>query len=112
MHEVIEKVYHKGGIFDAWGEHFHNEYWMESLEECGLDPLFYTTRERSFEELFPWDFIDCGVSKEFLKREWLQALSEKETPNCRAACQGCGAARFQTGICLEHGMQQNSVPEV
>ena len=100
--QVLLKVYEKGAVFDAWSEYFDNEKWMQAFEECGIDPDFYTTRERSMEEIFPWDFIDCGVSKEFLKREWQKAQREEVTDNCRKACQGCGAARFGGGICYEN----------
>lgn len=100
--DVIRKVYEKGCIFDAWSEYFKNDVWLESFEECGIDISFYTTRERDLEEIFPWDFIDCGVTKEFLKREWLKASKETVSPNCKAACQGCGANRFQCGICTEN----------
>lgn len=99
--KVLLKVYEKGAIFDAWSEFFDNEKWMQAFEECGIDPGFYTTRERGMEEIFPWDFIDCGVSKSFLKKEWQKAQREETTNNCRKECQGCGAARFGGGICYE-----------
>lgn len=99
--EAILKAYQKGCIYDAWGEYFQNDLWMETFEECGLDLDFYTTRERGLDEVFPWDFLDCGVNKEFLKREWLRAQKEEVTPNCRMQCQGCGAARFGGGVCYE-----------
>lgn len=99
--DVILRAYKKGCIYDAWGEYFKNDVWMETFEECNVDPAFYTTRERSLDEIFPWDFLDCGVNKEFLKREWQRALDEKVTPNCRMQCQGCGAARFGGGVCFE-----------
>ncbi len=102
--EPILKAYKKGCIFDAWGEYYKHDVWMETFEECGIDTGFYTTRERDINEIFPWDFIDCGVSKEFLKREWLKAtqntLDEKVTPNCKQQCNACGAARFKCGICM------------
>lgn len=99
--DVIYMAYKKGCIYDAWGEYYKHDVWMECFEECGLSVDFYTTRERSLDEKFPWDFIDCGVTKEFLKREWERALAGEVTPNCKIACQGCGAARFGTGICFE-----------
>lgn len=99
--DVIYMAYKKGCIFDAWGEYYKHDIWMECFEACGLDIDFYTTRERSLDEKFPWDFISCGVTKEFLMREWQRALNEEITPNCKMACQGCGAARFGTGICFE-----------
>ena len=99
--KVIEQAYRRGCIFDAWCEYFKNDIWMEAFEECGIDIAFYTTRKRGMDEIFPWDFIDCGVSKDFLKREWEKALTETVSPNCRSACQGCGANRFGGGICFE-----------
>ncbi|MCI9106702.1 MAG: TIGR03960 family B12-binding radical SAM protein [Lachnospiraceae bacterium] len=98
--DVIERAYEKGCIFDAWSEFFQGELWMDAFDELGIDIDFYTTRKRELEEIFPWDFLDCGVSKEFLKREWKKALEETVSPNCRAKCQGCGANRFGGGVCF------------
>lgn len=98
---VLVKAYEKGCLFDAWSEHYKNEIWMEAFAQCGVDPNFYTVRERALDEIFPWDFIDCGVTKEFLKREWMRAQQETVSPNCRVQCQGCGANRFDCGVCLE-----------
>ena len=98
--QVLLKVYEKGGIFDAWSEFFDYRRWLDAFAECGIDMDFYTMRERPLDEIFPWDFIDTGVSKEFLKREWQTALGEKVTPNCRMKCSGCGVARFGTGVCV------------
>lgn len=99
--KVIQKAYEKGCIFDSWSEYFRNDLWMEAFEECGVSIDFYTTRERSLDEIFPWDFLDCGVTKEFLKREWQKAMKEEVSPNCKKQCQGCGANRFKCGICME-----------
>ena len=74
---------------------------MDAFKTCGVDIDFYTTRERGLDELFPWDFIDAGVSKAFLKREWQNALDAKVTPNCRQKCSGCGAAKYGGGVCFE-----------
>ena len=98
--EVILKVYQKGSFFDAWSEYYDNDRWLKTLDECGLTPDFYTHRERSIDELLPWDFIDCGVSKEFLAREWEKARKEQPSENCKIKCQGCGAAGFGCGICV------------
>lgn len=98
---VIEEAYKTGALYDSWSESFKNEIWMKAFETCGIDIGFYTTRERSLDELFPWDFIDTGVSKEFLKREWQNAVAEKVTPNCRERCSGCGVRRFGGGVCYE-----------
>ncbi|MDO4291975.1 MAG: TIGR03960 family B12-binding radical SAM protein [Eubacteriales bacterium] len=99
--DVILRAYQKGCIYDAWGEYFKYQDWLDSFEECGVDIPFYTTRERSEDELFPWDFLDCGVNKSFLWREWQRARAGEVTPNCRMQCQGCGAARFGGGVCFE-----------
>ena len=101
LNQVILKAYEKGCFYDAWSEYYKNDLWFESFEECGIDPDFYTVRERSDDEIFPWDFLDCGVSKSFLLKEWHRAQEETVTPNCRIQCQGCGAARFRTGVCYE-----------
>ncbi len=107
LNEVILKVYQKGCIYDAWGEYYKNDVWLDTFDECGIDIGFYTTRERSLDEIFPWDFIDCGVTKEFLKREWLKAQKEEVSENCKLKCQGCGAARFGGGICFEPRVEAN-----
>ncbi len=99
--QVIRRVYEKGGFFEAWGEYYDNERWLEAMEECGLSVDFYTHRERSLEEILPWDFIDCGVTKDFLKREWQKAQRGEVSENCSQKCQGCGAAAFGCGICVE-----------
>ncbi len=98
--EVIRKVYEKGGFYEAWSEYYDNNRWLEAMEECGLSVEFYTHRERSVDEILPWDFIDCGVSKEFFKREWEKAQREEISENCKMKCQGCGAASFGGGICF------------
>lgn len=98
---VIEEAYRKGAIYDSWSEYFNNDIWMKAFETCGVDIGFYTTRERSLDEVFPWDFIDAGVSKEFLIREWNHAVKEEVTPNCRQRCSGCGARDFGCGVCYE-----------
>ena len=96
---VIEEAYRKGAIYDSWSEYFNNDIWMKAFETCGVD--FYTTRERSLDEVFPWDFIDAGVTKDFLKREWANAQAETVTPNCRMRCSGCGVRKYGGGVCFE-----------
>lgn len=100
--QVIAKVYEDGGFYDAWSEHFDYERWLKAFEECGVDPNFYTMRERSLEEILPWDFINAGVTKEFLIREWKNALAESVTPNCRMRCSGCGSRVYGGGVCYEN----------
>ena len=101
LSQVLLYVYNKGCFYDAWSEYFHNDVWMEAFDACGLDPDFYSHRERPLDEILPWDFLDCGVSRSFLEREWQKAKNETISPNCKQACQGCGAARFGCGICVE-----------
>ena len=100
--KVIKKAYEKGCLFDSWTEGFKNELWMEAFVECGVDIDFYTIRKRELDEVFPWDFIDIGVTRAFLEREWRKAHEETVTPNCRMQCSGCGAAVFGGGVCREH----------
>ena len=99
--EVILKAYEKGALYDAWSESFRYDIWKEAFAETGIDIEFYTLRERSTDEILPWDFIDAGVTKEFLIREWKQAKGEIVTPNCRQKCAGCGARRYEGGVCYE-----------
>ncbi len=99
---VIEEAYKNGALYDSWSESFKNDVWMNAFDTCGVDIDFYTTRERSLDELFPWDFIDTGVTKEYLKREWDNALHAKVTPNCRKQCAGCGVRKMGGGVCFEN----------
>lgn len=103
---VILKMYQSGHFYDAWSEYYDNDAWLNTMKECGLDVWFYAHRERSLDEILPWDFIDCGVTKEFLAREWKKAQGEILSENCRQKCQGCGAARFGGGICFEERTEE------
>ena len=98
---VIEEAYRLGCLFDSWTETFRNDLWMEAFENTGVDISFYNQRVREKDEIFPWDFIDIGVSRSFLYWEWERALNETVTPNCREKCSGCGAAGFGGGVCYE-----------
>ena len=98
---AILSVYNKGQYFDAWSEFFDYQKWLDSFAECGIDIDFYTKRQRSDDEIFPWDFIDAGISKAFMLSEWKKALQETVTPNCRMKCAGCGARQFEGGVCYE-----------
>ena len=102
LSQTILYVYQKGGIYDAWSEFHNEELWQEAIRETGVDINFYVTRERKDNEIFPWDFIDTGVTKNFLLKEWHNAKEERVTPNCRMKCSGCGAASFGGGICYEN----------
>lgn len=98
---AIYTAYKRGCIFDAWNEFFRYDIWQEVLGELGLSVAFYNTRERSYDEILPWDFIDIGVTKKFLMREYENAKKAAVTPNCRKQCAGCGAASFGGGVCFE-----------
>lgn len=98
---VILEAYKLGCLYDSWSEHFDNKKWLQAFENTNTDIAFYTSRKRELDELFPWDFINIGVTKEFLKREWENAMNEKVTLNCREKCAGCGAGTFGGGICNE-----------
>lgn len=99
--KVIYDVYKKGAIFDAWTEYFDISRYEEAFAENNIDTDFYTVRERSIDEVFPWDHIDAGVSKNFLIREWERAQKGEVTPNCRMSCSGCGSAAYGGGVCFE-----------
>ena len=101
LSEVIIKAVESGCKFDGWGEHFKFDVWMQTFDELGIDPNFYTARERSYEEVLPWDHIDIGVTKNFLMRENEKAKQSVTTPNCRQKCAGCGVKSFGTGVCYE-----------
>ncbi|SHJ89392.1 TIGR03960 family B12-binding radical SAM protein [Hespellia stercorisuis] len=98
---VIEKAYELGCLYDAWSESFDNEKWLQAFAETNVDMDFYIMRKRELDELFPWDFIDIGVTKAFLKREWNNAMAGTVTKNCREQCSGCGAGTFGGGVCIE-----------
>lgn len=101
LSKAIYEAYKRGCIFDAWNEYFKYDVWMEVFEELGISIDFYNTRERSYDEILPWDFIDIGVSKKFLIKEYENAKAATVTPNCRKKCAGCGAASFGGGVCYE-----------
>lgn len=84
----------RGFRFDAWSEYFDYNKWMEVFAAVGIDPAFYANRRFGLDEVLPWDVIDCGVTKAFLKRERAKAFEGVTTPNCREKCAGCGANRL------------------
>ncbi len=98
---VILEAYRRGALFDAWTEQWNYQRWLDAFEAAGVDIEFYTLRERPEDELFPWDFIDTGVTRQFLLREWHKAQEARITENCRMKCSACGARCFGGGVCFE-----------
>jgi len=106
---VILAAWRRGARFDAWDEHFRLPLWLECLQEAGLDPDFYTIRERPDDEVFPWDHIDIGISPAFLLDEYHRARQGQVTPQCRVACSACGAQDFEGGICIGQNACDNCI---
>ncbi len=101
LSRVIEAAFKKGCKFDSWTEYFSLEKWLETFKECGIDPDFYTSRRREYDEIMPWEHLDYGVSKSFLISENKASHEGVTTPNCREKCSACGAARYGEGVCFE-----------
>lgn len=99
--KVLKKAFELGCKFDGWSEYFKFDLWMNAFEECNVDPEFYAYRVRKEDEVFPWDHIDIGVTKEFLLREYKKALEAIPSPNCREKCLGCGANKLIGGKCFD-----------
>ena len=96
--EALERAWRLGCRFDGWSDQFRYDLWLRAFEETGIDPGFYATRERDTDEIFPWDHLDCGVTKAYLLREWERARRAECTPDCRKGCTGCGVKRYP-GAC-------------
>ncbi len=103
--KVIYDAYKAGCLYDSWSEYFKYDLWEKAFEDNQIDIAFYTNRERIKEEILPWDFIDAGVTKDFLWREYNRAINAKVTPNCRMACSNCGAKVYEGGVCFEDRKQ-------
>lgn len=101
LSKVIYDAYASGCLYDSWSENFKYDNWIKAFDDNHLDLDFYAARERSLDEILPWDFINAGVSKEFLKREWMRSQKEIVTPNCRKACSNCGGKAYEGGVCYE-----------
>ncbi|ACO84441.1 TIGR03960 family B12-binding radical SAM protein [Clostridium botulinum] len=99
--DVLIKAFEKGARFDGWNQYFDFNIWKESLEECNVDGDFYAYRQREYDEILPWDFVDTGVSKEFLMRENERAKKAEVTPDCRQGCKNCGVNVNLEGECFE-----------
>lgn len=98
MGAVIYEAWKLGCRLDSWTEHFNYERWQEAFQKVGVDIAFYANRERSYDEILPWDFIDMGVTKDFLRKENEKAKAGVTTPDCRQGCRGCGLQRLE-GVC-------------
>ena len=96
---VLEAVWRKGGHLDAWEEYFSLDRWREAFEECGVDPAFYAYRRREKDEIMPWDMISSGVTRQYLWREYENAMAGVITPDCRTRCNGCGVNKLVGGKC-------------
>ncbi len=99
--DVLVKAFQKGAKFDGWSEYFNFDIWMEAFEECGIDGDFYAYRARAYDEIFPWDFVDVGVSKKFLIKENEKAKNAEVTPDCRQGCTNCGVNHNLEGKCFD-----------
>ncbi|MGL6173998.1 MAG: TIGR03960 family B12-binding radical SAM protein [Cellulosilyticaceae bacterium] len=99
---LIYEAFKLGCKFDSWGEYFDNEKWHKAAEIAGIDFSFYANRERSYDEVLPWDHINIGVTKNFLIRESKKSKEGTTTPHCREKCSGCGANKFNKGVCYEN----------
>ena len=103
--DVIIRAYELGAKFDGWSEHFKFDIWKQAMEDCGVDGEFYAYRERSYDEVLPWDFIDIGVTKQFLIDENEKAKAALTSPDCREVCLGCGVnTSFGEGACFENAL--------
>ncbi|MBQ0110112.1 MAG: TIGR03960 family B12-binding radical SAM protein, partial [Clostridiales bacterium] len=96
----LYEAYKQGMQLDGWDEYFDYEKWLSVFEKTGVDPAFYANRAFALDELLPWDFIDIGVTKDFMKREYEKAMKQETTPDCRTKCSGCGAASLCNGKCV------------
>ncbi len=88
---VILKAFESGCRFDGWSEEFSFPKWQAAFAEADIDPEFYTFRRRPFDEVFPWDHLNSGVTKDFLKKEYENAVALASTPDCKVnRCTNCG----------------------
>lgn len=99
LSKVLEYAWRNGCKFDGWDDSFKFDVWLDAFEKCGVDPLFYNARKRSFEEILPWDHLDYGIRKQFLIKENEKAHNSETTPHCRLKCAGCGANSLNGGKC-------------
>ena len=98
MAHVLYRAWELGCILDGWTEHFKYDTWVQAFDDCGLSIDFYAHRQRSLDEVLPWDHIDAGISKAFLRREYEKAMNAQTTRDCREGCNGCGLQKLK-GVC-------------
>ena len=99
--DALERAYRLGCKMDGWSDQFKYEAWLQAFRDANVDPDFYACRERSTDEILPWDHLDAGITKDFLKREWDKAQKGETTRDCRKGCVGCGVNRYEEakGVC-------------
>ena len=106
--KALLEAYNRNMMLDGWDEYFSYEKWMQVFEDCGIDPAFYANRRFGLDEILPWDFIDIGVTKAFMKREYEKSQNAETTPDCRTKCSGCGASSLTNGECVCKGGKKNA----
>ncbi len=87
---VIRRAWELGCKFDAWQDQHRHHKWLKAFDECDLEPDFYNFRERDLDEVFPWDHIDVGIHKKFLKEDYLMSIKRETRVDCRDKCFACG----------------------
>lgn len=99
---VLAKVHARGGWLESWREGFSMERWEEALQDEGLDAAMYASRERSPEEVLPWEHLQPKLRERFLRLEAKKSSEAATSQACDEACGSCGAQQWQAGICLVH----------
>ena len=105
--KAMLEAFNQGLMLDGWDEFFSYDKWMSVFEQSGIDPAFYANRRFDIDEILPWDFIDIGVTKKFMKLEYQKSLQAQTTPDCRTKCSGCGASALCDGKCICDGGASN-----
>ena len=105
--KALLEAYNRNMMLDGWDEYFSYDNWMNVFDSCGIDPAFYANRRFGLDEILPWDFIDIGVTKKFMKLEYERARKAETTPDCRTKCSGCGASTLCNGKCVCDGGKEN-----
>ncbi|MDH3943691.1 MAG: radical SAM protein, partial [Anaerolineae bacterium] len=110
--EVVYTAWKMGAKFDAWYEHFNYQRWLDAYAEVGLDPDFYTHRQRLLDETFPWDHIDTTLRKKFLTEDYLMSKSRETRVDCRERCFACGVLPTFSKLRMENPGEIWQCPEV